>query len=240
MEKHHRKLAEDIQAPKHVFTRIPQQNIKVVEKLALDQTLSDHPEGSTAFSGKEPEPSIIATTVLTQTTASEFPGGNVEFDVESAGGQTQTSYATSVDGGGKLSIPPLPKESKDGTPFECPYCFTIVSIKSYHSWKKHIFRDLQPCTCTFEACTKAGKMFEARHEWFDHELMVHRKEWFCSADCQLSFNFQKEFEDYMRSAHANVFSEHQLAALAEMCQRPVDEDAETQCSLCSETVGSMK
>jgi hypothetical protein len=32
---------------------------------------------------KEPEPSIIATTVLTQTTASEFIGANVEFEIES-------------------------------------------------------------------------------------------------------------------------------------------------------------
>lgn len=91
----------------------------------------------------EAPPSIIATTVLTQTTASEFFGGNAEFEVESDSGQTQTSYATSVGHEGSLSIPSLPKESQGGKPFECPYCFTIISVKNSHSWKKHIFRGKQ-------------------------------------------------------------------------------------------------
>ncbi|KAG9233447.1 hypothetical protein BJ875DRAFT_378597, partial [Amylocarpus encephaloides] len=191
-----------------------------------------------ALSTFDTEPSVNATTVLTQTTASEFVGNPLEFDAESDGGQTSTSHATSASFGVRLSIPPLPRNSLDGRPFECPYCYTIISVRNSKSWKKHIFRDLQPYTCTFDTCTKARKMFDTRHDWFDHELMDHRKEWFCTADCQMVFKVQGQFEEHMKTVHS-ISSATQLCALSDMCHRPLDEETEEQCSLCEETLGSM-
>jgi hypothetical protein len=85
-----------------------------------------------------------------------------------------------------------------------------------------------------------GTAGTAGREWFDHELLVHRKEWICSAGCQKAFNIQADFEQHMRQSNVDTFSEHQLAALGDMCQRPIKEDSVVQCSLCMETVGSMK
>lgn len=83
-------------------------------------------------------------------------------------------------------------------------------------------------------------MFDSRREWFDHELLSHRKEWYCTADCEKSFVFQSDFEDHMRQTHSSTFSEHQLGALVDICQRPVEENSKTQCPLCTETVISTK
>lgn len=238
-QKHHQKLAQDIGRP--VSAVFPQSFIppeQVDQNHDHDQVLPGGLHDTEAT--PRAEPSVVATTVLTQTTATTFTGGNVEFEfeLESDSGRSKTSYATSAEGGGKVRVPPPPKESLDGSPFECPYCYTIVIAKNSHSWTKHLFRDLQPYLCTFERCSRSDQSFESRHEWFDHELLVHRKEWFCSADCQLSFGLQREFEDHMRQSHSNSFAEAQLPALVDMCQRPVDLDAETICPLCDESMPS--
>lgn len=240
-EKHHRKLAQDM--------IIPQKSASLPKPLPVEATpdtdlipKQDSQNGHAEVSGfltVDAAESAVATTVLTQTTASKFVAANADFEVESDSGQTSTSYATTLSGGGKLSIPPMPKEAVDSRAFECPYCFTIVSIKNAHAWKKHIFRDLQPYVCTFEGCPKSSKLFDSRRDWFDHESQVHRNEWLCSADCEELFSSRSDFERHMRNAHS-ISSLNQLSALAEMCQRPIDEDAEAQCSLCSETLGSMK
>lgn len=52
-------------------------------------------------------------------------------------GQSETSYATSVDEGntGGLHVPPPPPEFDEDLPFECPYCFTIQLPPSMKAWK---------------------------------------------------------------------------------------------------------
>lgn len=240
-ERHHKKLAQDMIA---THKPIDQPRSHPVDSMP-ERPLTDEDGASkkisevSTFLRVEAAPSMVATTVLTQTTASEFIPSTADFDVESESGQTSTSYATTLSGGGKLSIPPMPKESAEGRPFECPYCFTIVSIKNSQAWKKHIFRDLQPYVCTFEHCSKSAKLFDSRRDWFDHELQVHRKEWLCTADCEKSFGIQAEFEAHMRDFHA-IGAQNQLTAVSEVCQRPVDEDAEAQCAICTETLKSMK
>lgn len=47
---------------------------------------------------------------------------------------SQTSFATSIGGLEQLHVPPLPKEAEKG-PFECPFCFMIVSITARKAWK---------------------------------------------------------------------------------------------------------
>jgi len=238
-EKHRKKLAENLPAQKQVAARLPPQIL--LEKNIEQSTGYGVTTDDDILTRTEPEPerSVVATTVLTQTTASDFVAANIEADAESDGGQTQTSYATSVGKGGKLSFPPPPKDSLDGRPFECQYCFTIVSVKTSHSWKKHLLRDLQPYVCTFAGCATSDKMFDSRHEFFDHELLAHRKEWYCNANCQEPFKLQTDFENHMRHSHPESFSEHQLPALVDMCQRMPDENAEVQCSLCTENIVSI-
>ena len=60
---------------------------------------------------------------------------DLDEDVYSEDGLSQTSYATSANESTDNGPPPIPKEAQDGKPFECPLCFMIISIRNSHSWK---------------------------------------------------------------------------------------------------------
>ena len=60
------------------------------------------------------------------------------LDTQSIASRSETSYVTSIaeDSSHSLrQIPEPPKESVNGMPFECPYCFTILAIKNTKHWK---------------------------------------------------------------------------------------------------------
>lgn len=47
------------------------------------------------------------------------------------------SYAKSIvfPGNEGLTLPPRPKESENGSPFECPYCYMIQEVDGDHVWR---------------------------------------------------------------------------------------------------------
>jgi hypothetical protein len=131
-DRHRRKLGQDIDLPRlPTITRKPPDTVPVPQFFQ-----NDGPPATVQVDAVEP--SELATTVLTQTTATTFTASNieVEVEVESDSGQTQTSYAPSEseDGRPKLRPPPPPKQFYDNQPFECPFCFVIVNVKSIRSW----------------------------------------------------------------------------------------------------------
>ena len=80
-------------------------------------------------------------TALSSTVASTFYAAPpLEPDEESQGseaGYSETTYSESVEGGSEIAMsyfPQPPPESVNGNPFECPYCFQIVSITGRTSW----------------------------------------------------------------------------------------------------------
>lgn len=79
-------------------------------------------------------------TVLSSTVASTFHENSVEpYGIEdtSEAGFSETSYNESQFGGydqDTLLVPRPPPESIDQSPFECPYCFEIISITGNRSW----------------------------------------------------------------------------------------------------------
>ena len=185
-------------------------------------------------------PSTAATTAYTQTTAAStlYQSDSVKdlenVEVHSDTGQSQTSYTPSIadDEQHRIKVPPLPKEGLDGKPFECPYCFTICIFKGKgRSWKNHVFKDLQPYVCTFGECPTKHTMFATRHEWFNHELHSHRREWFCSL-CNQTFKTKDACEHHMERRHLEGLMESQLSALVDMCERPVEVIPAAACPLC--------
>lgn len=102
-------------------------------------------EQDTASSKDVPDPAQSAFTIHTApcslTTASTFVEGfgfqQTTLEIEEFETQSFTSYATSIgnDGEDKLQVPPQPKESLDGKPFECPFCFTIQIVKGKRPWR---------------------------------------------------------------------------------------------------------
>ncbi|GLA13934.1 hypothetical protein AnigIFM62618_011352 [Aspergillus niger] len=101
-----------------------------------------------------------ASTRLSETIATSFKAPVPEQannDVMSNSGISETSYAgTLFVGENKMTIPPPPKESAGRKPFECPYCFFIITVKDTGDWARHVFRDLMP-----------------RRQWYSHIQEEH-------------------------------------------------------------------
>ncbi len=55
-------------------------------------------------------------------------------DAASDAGVSQTSYASSAAGAGKLTVPPLPEEASTG-PFQCCFCYMMVVARDRAAWK---------------------------------------------------------------------------------------------------------
>jgi hypothetical protein len=80
--------------------------------------------------------------VPSQTTVTTYKGVEDTPDIVEVGsdtGQSQTSFASSLksDVEGRLCVPkpPNPTKAFGGQPFECPYCYVIISVKGPRSWK---------------------------------------------------------------------------------------------------------
>ena len=85
-----------------------------------------------------------------------------EIDLEGLSTRLESSQTTSVSsfisGSTSTAIPVRPKESDDGAPFECPYCFYVITVNDTRSWIKHVFNDLQPYVCPFFECPLPYKL----------------------------------------------------------------------------------
>ncbi|KAL3450074.1 hypothetical protein BJX65DRAFT_305536 [Aspergillus insuetus] len=116
-------------------------------------------------------------TQLSETVATEITPGidQLRFlESYSDSGISQTSYATSLmTAQDSISIPSPPKASRDNAKFECPYCFYIIAIKSQKDWSRHVFRDLMPYVCLAKDCKSSTKLYESRHQWYQHMCEAH-------------------------------------------------------------------
>lgn len=119
-------------------------------------------------------------TYMSETIASDISNkfkeeSNIQLDESgSNAGLSQTSYAqTMLEGRCAMAIPPPPKDSANGQPFECPYCFFITTIKNQASWARHVFRDIMPYVCIFPDCTTPNRLYDSRREWYGHLVSRH-------------------------------------------------------------------
>ncbi|KXG54364.1 uncharacterized protein PGRI_075080 [Penicillium griseofulvum] len=97
-------------------------------------------------------------------------------DMASEAGVSETSYGgTLFDGTGADApkIPPIPKNGMDKKPFECPYCFYIITVRDRRAWARHIFRDLMPYVCIFPGCPTPNKLYGSRRQWDHHIQQSH-------------------------------------------------------------------
>ncbi|KAI5808296.1 hypothetical protein BZA77DRAFT_297552 [Pyronema omphalodes] len=180
-----------------------------------------------------------------QTTVSTVHEGNVpggfenhepDDDARSDTGFSETSYATSAGSSfssDKLRVPPPPNGYSD-EPFQCPYCFKIVTNqgRNYISWQKHVFRDIRPYVCTFRNCSQATRLYSSRHEWFHHECEFHRLEWPCE-HCQEVSSSSQSFKDHITKTHRHLLRTESMAVLVDRSERVVE--SKQPCPLCPET-----
>ena len=136
--------------------------------------------------------------VMSETIATDFKTPNIDFEETSSdSGISQTSYAPSLIDGGRLTIPPPPRDSVGGKPFECPYCFFVIDIKSTRSWNRHIFKDIKPYVCTFSECSMPDRLYDSRREWYFHETTEHRRVDFVCSLCKETLKSSKQYERHV-------------------------------------------
>ena len=99
-------------------------------------------------------------------------------------------------------------------------------------YRSHVYRHLRPYICTFNECKTPFKTYATRHEWFEHEAQIHRRQWFCQA-CHLTFGDEGAFVKHQKAHHADTFADGQLSALNNLFSRPADRDVLDTCPLCS-------
>ena len=116
---------------------------------------------------------MLSETVVTDV-FKEMPG---QFsDMVSDTGMSETSYGgTLLEGTGADApkIPPIPKSGTEQRPFECPYCFYIITARDRRAWARHIFHDLMPYVCIFPGCSTPNKLYGSRRQWHHHVQQTH-------------------------------------------------------------------
>lgn len=122
-------LGEAISRRREYFKYRELHNQKLSEGLSLSLSTARFNEGSETIAPQ----STAASSLPQHVKAKSFPL-DLE-DRQSESGRTQTSFATSAAGEGGLKVPPIPKEAQGGNPFQCPFCFTIISVSTNRSWK---------------------------------------------------------------------------------------------------------
>jgi hypothetical protein len=92
-------------------------------------------------------------------------------------GLSQTSYApTLFDNNARLTIP-VPEGLVFDHPFECPYCYFIITVRDHQAWARHFFQDISPCMCPFERCPTANKLYWRQRDWSLH-IQCHHSDLF--------------------------------------------------------------
>lgn len=98
-------------------------------------------------------------------------------------------------------------------------------------FRRHVFRDLQPYVCTFANCS--APLFPRRHEWFNHEMEIHRREFHCTKCGQGPFETVEDIMDHLKQAHAGSWSQAQLDMIVQTCSRPMHDFSTLSCPLCN-------
>nr|RBQ98546.1 hypothetical protein FVER53263_03599 [Fusarium verticillioides] len=159
-------------------------------------------------------------------------------DISDAG-RSQTSWATSAANPERRKIPALPAEAENG-PFECPFCFMMVSVSSRNRWKKHVFSDLFPYICVELGCPAPDQDFQRRHQWAGHVKKYHWKTWTCKLGCNKTFDSSQEMKRHLVQKHSKTTELNHLGGLLTRCERPKSENEPADCPLCGERQSSFK
>lgn len=148
---------------------------------------------------------------------------------------------------GVAQIPPPPVRLGAGVIFECNLCFeTLHGIETKYRWKKHVFKDLQPYSCSFLHCPLPRlHLFNSRTEWINHEFEVHRSlpSWTCIKDCGLEFDNQESFREHLKETHlGSATTDNDLNEIVKKCERrkPLPAGQTTICPLCRETISETR
>lgn len=156
--------------------------------------------------------------VISETVATEFDTSRIDLeDKTSNSGLSETSYAYSLLSGGTVTVPPPPRDSQMGKPFECPYCYFLIVINDTRSWTRHVFADIRPYVCVFKDCETGNILYERRRDWVAHMAEKHH---FQSLTCCLC----KKMLDSVKQLERHVCRHLEEAALFVLPRNPDGSD----------------
>lgn len=118
-----------------------------------------------------------AGTFYSSTVATTFHEPSMDtMEKASVSHASETSYTPSLfSGDSRITIPAAPLESADRRPFECPFCYVIITVSNLRDWAKHVFQDLEPYVCVVEDCNLPERLYKSRHEWMSHLRGCHQR-----------------------------------------------------------------
>ncbi|KAJ2989830.1 hypothetical protein NUW58_g3267 [Xylaria curta] len=184
--------------------------------------------------------STVASSIPTALKDSESSSLRLEEEETSNSGASQTSYATSGPDSGRLKIPPLPKQASDG-PFECPYCYMMISVSTVIQWKRHVNADLRPYICLEPDCLTSEQQYAKRHEWVEHLNQKHWRVFRCPYSCKSAdFVTPSHLENHLRQSHPEISSQKDLSMILNICKRSRTWPEETECPLCLQVLHSKR
>ena len=165
----------------HVAHKYPYANSVVIDRLgaAISRRRASlkyrERHNAKLAKGIDHDPGDGCSTRLSETVATDFVMPRTDFEeTASNSGVSQTSYTPSLWESTKgITVPSPPKESADGRPFECPYCFFVITTPSRLSWTRHVFKDLMPYVCVFSDCSTPNRLYDSRRAWLQHLLSNH-------------------------------------------------------------------
>ncbi|UPX16282.1 uncharacterized protein EKO05_0006691 [Ascochyta rabiei] len=145
--------------------------------------------------------------------------------------ESTVSFMTSISGGERVRIPPLPAEGKTGAPFDCTACGRSVRATNNLEWRKHLYTDLQPYTCFYTGCPFNKTPFASRQLWSDHLELGHKlgSAWE-AVKCPLCLHYTGNGRSTVLTHFARHMEDIALIALP----LTIDSDADSDCSIESE------
>ncbi|KAK3368852.1 hypothetical protein B0T24DRAFT_721905 [Lasiosphaeria ovina] len=154
-------------------------------------------------------------------------------------GWTETTVGSSLVARDRPRIPPLPKDSAE-RPFECPYCYMMISATTTRAWRRHVFADLCPYVCMSPDCHTPEERYQGRHEWMQHMLYNHWRSWTCTLGCGESFDSANEARSHLIKAHADISTPERIESLVGILEGPKSRDATVDCPLCKQSDFTIK
>ncbi|KAH6656495.1 hypothetical protein BKA67DRAFT_158148 [Truncatella angustata] len=130
-------------------------------------------------------------------------------------------------------MPPLPSLAAYG-PFECPFCFMMISASNTLAWKKHVYADLRPYICFEPTCRNGNHQYGRRHEWMEHVIKNHWRTWKCSICLSEPFSSATALKSHITQQHTPSVPSSQLDVYVEDGKNPKPLDSPAQCPLCND------
>lgn len=158
-----------------IRTRFPKAEGFLIERLSkasYDRYLRCHRERKTQTAGADVD---FPKTTQSDAAGSTFQGSGLGQATPFSTSTTETAITHHANSMISFRIPPLPKDTEEGQPFECISCGRYLSIRNNQAWQQHLYQDLLPWQCLDVDCSFTA-IFKTREDWIAHIAHDHKFE----------------------------------------------------------------